>query len=608
MNRIALLTLTLGALQACGGSVRRRPPQIDAAAMEAGQPGETAAPTPPAADAADIAPAQPDAVETSDAVDALDTGAGERPDVAPDLVPDLAVDLPGEVAPAEFPLLVRLVGQGEHAGTEVRFAGTNITAVTDFLGRFEAPGLGDGRYAVSLRNGNYEDNIPELIVRGGAAFLLHRDGERRVSMVEVPRGRRLVAGWTSSHVIVESPSDDRLLVATGRPGGATGLALLDSSARNPTEVARDVLLESWGPLGSWGFRDPTSVFFMRGGRGFADAPADLLTVPLSGGMPTTWAASIVRGVPPVFVLGGSRALLHRWSAVPRGTQLTLGDLDGKNQTTLGRDAQGLIVSPDGLWLAFSTSVDDTGFPREIKLTDLRMAVTRVVAGSDSLGPNMRFRADSRRLLYLTEGLSDVFSHSIAEGSSIALGRAESLVSSADGKFVVVQTTPGGPLIVVGTEGTPKREVPFSAGYAGSLSLTSFTPDNRYFIVANVVFNIETGVSQRINFDLNTEIYGYVQATRTVIFGGTTFGGVRRLSRFTLESTANPVVITERLIDARVSPSGAHLTYAERMTNDAPARLTVVDLTNGQSHAFAPGVGRPVLFAPDGSKIAFLDGL
>jgi hypothetical protein len=282
----------------------------------------------------------------------------------------------------------------------------------------------------------------------------------------------------------------------------------------------------------------------------------------------------------------------------------LANLDGTSTTELGLNVGPTFTSPDGNWLAFES--DTNGWGRQ-----------RAAAGGPAQRPNPvvhprlatgfdgRFTPDGRRFVYVSGG---AFSVPIDGGARVALGSADSLVMSADGRLVLVRPSYDRPLEVVPVEGGPARIIPTGVG-AASHSLHQFSPDGRYVFPAAfpaTAVSTETGVPRELSTDLDVAVVSYATLTRTVWFTSRSMSG-EFVSRLALEETDEPTRLTDRLAELVVSPGRRCLAFSVRPPADgSSAALTVVNLQTGASRSFSPGTGRPV-FAPDEARFVYTDG-
>ncbi len=523
------------------------------------------------------------------------------PEAAPEAAREAAVDLVPDAA-ALFRMRATLVGRTDHGGTEVKLAGIDRTAMTDPTGDFEVPGLPDGTYAVSLRNGAYEEEIPALIVRGGAPFVQYASGgaERPFPTVELPRAHRIYGGDNFFSSIVVSPDQTRVLVWTLR--SPTTVSLLDGEGRNPMPLAM-------GAVGALDFLDDNTIFFGRAPQGF-DAPGDLVTMPVTGGPEKVWFSSVAATAAPQLFLGRTRVRFVRLVQPPPNPDFrsVLADSNGQTLGELGRNIGDPRISPDGFWFAFSTQTGTSfGGPRDLRLTDLRSGQTRVVAPNfEAGGDDFAFTPDSQYFVY---GRGQIFSIKVDSGVRTTLGDAESLVMSPDGRFVLLRGRHDDPLKVVPVTGGPGLTIP-SGPSGASHTLHRFSSDGRYvFPRASPAMAVttDTGVERLISDALEVAITGYVEATQTVYFTARRQAGGATFNRLTLATPGDAEPLTARLDATGNSPTQRHLFYSERAQSGAePPALTIVNLKSGTTRVFKPGAGRPI-FSPDESRVVFFDG-
>ena len=386
------------------------------------------------------------------AVDAAADTAAVVPDAGPG-VPDVGVDAPGPVAdmgsaalPAGF-MRALLLAQNNHAGTMVQFSGVAAAAITEADGRFALPTMADGSYKVLLRNGEYEEQIPQLTVRGGRTFVKNRYGtEQAFATVELPRAHRIHDGSRDTFQYNISPSGARLLLVQSMTGTMSRMSLLTGDARAATVIAT-------GALGIASFLDEDRLFLPRAPNGWF-SPWSYTSMPATGGMETPVLAAVVNHEYPRFVQGGTKILYRAPGATMAA--LTLVKADGSDPVVLGNGPfDWALVSADGNWAAFRTRDAPAD---QLRLANLRDGATRVVASGLSPFVDYAFTPNSQRLVYQA---GSIFSVAVEGGAPVMLGRGDDHILSPEGSLVLFQDHYTVPLRVVPVEGGTPATSPWT---------------------------------------------------------------------------------------------------------------------------------------------------
>jgi hypothetical protein len=504
-------------------------------------------------------------------------------------------------------LRVLRLGQTVHGGTTVEFEGTGKSSVSEDDGRCALPAVADGTYAVSFRNGHYDEHIPQLILKSGEAFVKDAAGMvQPLTVVEMPHALRIASGDRKGYGYAISPSGTKLVrIIQPLPVPKDGpvdnrFELMSADGRSATPVVM-------GNVGGGRFWGEDRFLVLRFPMGYAGGGTYSLKAGLNGAE-TTVIPRIALGTFPEIVLNDTKVLYFApLSAEPLNLakNLMLAGEDGR-AVMLGTDVVSApLLSPNGLYAAFATNGDSRAIL--LHLVDLRTGTTRFVGTVSSPFDKLLFTPDSQHVVWG----SGITRTTRVDGTSpeVTLGAADRLVLSPDGALVALHQTLGAPITVVPVTGGQPRTITVDG--VSSLSIDDgFSSDGRYYFfeTINALKAASTAALdvQIVTTDRQASVVAYAPAKQTVFAAAQTMTGEPLLTRMPLDRSGPPEVLTRRLLDAGTSSSKRLMYFLSSTAAGAATTLTVIDLASGVSRGFGPATARP-LFSPDDTFAAYVNG-